>query len=91
MTELLFWIGACGLALSIGAPLVYLALFDPPLEKKLLLVAASACSALLLALYVNYPLLHFLQHLQDLGVDEAYLNKVRRTYANKLAKVQNSD
>lgn len=29
MTELLFWIGACGLALSIGAPLVYLALFDP--------------------------------------------------------------
>lgn len=35
--------------------------------------------------------LHFLQHLQDLGVDEAYLNKVRRTYANKLAKVQNSD
>jgi hypothetical protein len=31
------------------------------------------------------------EYLQDLGVDEAYLNKVRRTYANKLAKVQNSD
>ena len=39
----------------------------------------------------NLDTLHFLQHLQDLGVDEAYLNKVRRTYANRLAKVQNSD
>ena len=48
----------------------------------------------------NLDTLHFLQHLQDLGVDEAYLNKVRRTYAlnkvrrtyaNRLAKGQNSD
>ena len=35
--------------------------------------------------------LHFLQHLQDLGVDEEYLNQARRTYAARLAKVQNSD
>lgn len=34
--------------------------------------------------------LHFLQHLQDLGVSEAYLNQARRTYAARLAKVQNS-
>ena len=53
MTEMFFWIGACGLALAVGAPLVYLALFDPPLEKKLLLVAASACSALILALHIK--------------------------------------
>ena len=39
----------------------------------------------------NLDTLHFLQHLQGLGVDEAYLNKARRTYANRLAKVQNSD
>lgn len=31
------------------------------------------------------------KHLQDLGVDEAYLNKARHTYANRLAKAQNSD
>ena len=53
MTEMFFWIGACGLALAVGAPLVYLALFDPPLEKKLLLVAASAASALMLALHIK--------------------------------------
>ena len=35
--------------------------------------------------------LHFLQHLQNLGVDEEYLNQARRTYAARLAKVQNSD
>ena len=39
----------------------------------------------------NLDTLHFLQHLQDLGVDEVYLNKARRTYANRLAKAQNSD
>lgn len=70
MTELLFWIGACGLALAVGAPLVYLALFDPPLEKKLLLVAASACSALLLALYVKPDLADRLI-LGTLQVDQA--------------------
>ena len=70
MTELLFWIGACGLALAVGAPLVYLALLDPPLEKKLLLVAASACSALLLALYVKPDLADRLI-LGTLRVDQA--------------------
>ena len=39
--------------------------------------------------YLDVP--HFLQHLQDLGVDESYLNRARTTYANRLAKVQNSD
>lgn len=52
------------------APLVYLALFDPPLEKKLLLVAASACSALLLALYVKPDLADRLI-LGTLKVDQA--------------------
>ena len=52
------------------APLVYLALFDPPLEKKLLLVAASACSALLLALYVKPDLADRLI-LGTLQVDQA--------------------
>ena len=42
MSEVLFFLGAVGLAVAALAPLVYLALFDPPLEKKLLLVAASA-------------------------------------------------
>lgn len=51
-------------------PLVYLALFDPPLEKKLLLVAASACSALLLALYVKPDLADRLI-LGTLQVDQA--------------------
>ena len=45
MTELLFWIGSCGLALAAGTPLVYLVLFKPPLGKKTLLVAASLDSA----------------------------------------------
>lgn len=70
MTEMLFWIGACGLALAVGAPLVYLALFDPPLEKKFLLVAASACSALILALYVKPDLADRLI-LGTLQVDQA--------------------
>ncbi len=53
MTEMFFWIGACGLALAALAPLVYLALFKPPLEKKILLVAVSAVSALILALHIK--------------------------------------
>ena len=32
--------------------------------------------------------LHFLQHLQDLGVDEAYLNEAREIYAEKIAEEQ---
>lgn len=53
MSEVMFFLGAVGLAVAALAPLVYLALFKPPLEKKLLFVAASACSSLLLALYVK--------------------------------------
>ena len=32
--------------------------------------------------------LHFLQHLQALGVDEAYLNEAREIYAEKIAEEQ---
>ena len=39
----------------------------------------------------NLDTIHFLQHLQGLGVDETYLNDAREIYAKKLAKVQNSD
>lgn len=53
MTEMFFWIGACGLALAAFAPLIYLVLFKPPLRKKILLVAASAVSALILALHIK--------------------------------------
>ena len=68
--DMLFWIGTCGLALAVATPLVYMALVDPPLEKKLLLVAASACSALLLALYVKPDLADRLM-LGTLQVDHA--------------------
>lgn len=53
MTEMFFWIGACGLALAVLSPLVYLVLFKPPLGKKILLVSASAVSALILALHIK--------------------------------------
>ena len=35
--------------------------------------------------------LHFLQHLQDLGADESYLNRARITHANRIAKLQALD
>ena len=55
MTELLFWIGSCGLALAAGTPLVYLAFFKPQLGKKILLVAASAKIGSLLWPWSTYP------------------------------------
>lgn len=53
MSEVPFLLGSFGLAAAILAPLVYLVLFKPPLGKKILLVAASAVSALILVLYIK--------------------------------------
>lgn len=53
MSEVLFFLGAFGLTVAVFAPLVYLVLFDPPLGKKILLVAVSAVSALILALHIK--------------------------------------
>lgn len=39
----------------------------------------------------NLDTIHFLQHLQDLGADESYLNRARTTHANRLAKEQGLD
>lgn len=39
----------------------------------------------------NLDTIHFLQHLQDLGVDETYLNEAREIYAEKVAEEQSLD
>lgn len=70
MSEVLFFLGACGLALAVGAPLVCLVLFKPTLGKKILLVAASTVSALMLALHIKPDLADRLI-LGTLQVDQA--------------------